>query len=770
MKKQVLLLITLVLTLNIIKAQDVILTSQSQIDDFNSVEIEGSLIIEETIPGNITNLDGLSKLNSINGIFSRLTIKNNRDLNDITGLSNLIKVENTLSIEGNPSLTSLTGLSNLKESRSLVITNNQSLKNIDGLINLQTTNFYIGYNDSLENVDGLIGSSGSLDALELEYNTSLKNLDGFRNFVGHRNTEFVLRIQDNPSLVDACGIVEVLLQPKNPVFNVVTVSDNGINTSSIEDIINNCQTCQGIYNGNVTLATQTQIDTFKYCEVNGSLTIKESVVGDINNLDGLSNLTKISGSLSIKNNKKLTDLNALSDLNYIGGDFVLYDNQNLSSIGNFEALTIIGGKLSITRNPKLSDLAGFTNVQTIGGELYINRNASLKYLKGLSNLSSVGGSIYINNNNNLLSLDELKGIISVNANITITANFKLQNVDGFSNIASVGGDVTFKGNVATQQACGIVQLLNDQDAVQGAVSIVNNGANASTQQAIITHCMTSLTYVPDDNFEQALIDLGYDTAPLDDYVPTETIQKVTELYIFNKEISSLTGIEDFAALTHLFCYNNQLTTLNISSNINLEVLFCSLNQLTSLNISANTKLKKLFSNVNNLQTLDLSNNVMLEEVNIARNQLNYVNMKNGNNHLITSVFQASFNAPDLCIEVDNAADANNLDGFYSSWLKDNAASYSSDCGLVSRKNNGVSALNADVLLYPVPSNGYEINIKDAEKNTSYQVVSFSGHLVSEGVIQELDQQVTFNKVLSKGVYFIRLINGNNRTSKQFIVN
>ena len=28
------------------------------------------------------------------------------------------------------------------------------------------------------------------------------------------------------------------------------------------------------------------------------------------------------------------------------------------------------------------------------------------------------------------------------------------------------------------------------------------------------------TYVPDDNFEQALIDLGYDTPPLNDYVPT----------------------------------------------------------------------------------------------------------------------------------------------------------------------------------------------------------------------------------------------------------
>ena len=36
------------------------------------------------------------------------------------------------------------------------------------------------------------------------------------------------------------------------------------------------------------------------------------------------------------------------------------------------------------------------------------------------------------------------------------------------------------------------------------------------------------TYVPDDKFEQALIDLGYDTT-LDDYVLTANISGVTDL-------------------------------------------------------------------------------------------------------------------------------------------------------------------------------------------------------------------------------------------------
>ena len=52
------------------------------------------------------------------------------------------------------------------------------------------------------------------------------------------------------------------------------------------------------------------------------------------------------------------------------------------------------------------------------------------------------------------------------------------------------------------------------------------------------------TYVPDDNFEQALINLGYDTV-LDDYVTTSSIDTVQQLLIEFLNIADLTGIEDF---------------------------------------------------------------------------------------------------------------------------------------------------------------------------------------------------------------------------------
>jgi Leucine-rich repeat (LRR) protein len=55
-------------------------------------------------------------------------------------------------------------------------------------------------------------------------------------------------------------------------------------------------------------------------------------------------------------------------------------------------------------------------------------------------------------------------------------------------------------------------------------------------------------------------------------------------------ISNLTGIEAFTALTYLDCRVNQLTSLDVSQNTALTLLSCEGNQLTSLDVSQNTAL------------------------------------------------------------------------------------------------------------------------------------------------------------------------------------
>ena len=90
-------------------------------------------------------------------------------------------------------------------------------------------------------------------------------------------------------------------------------------------------------------------------------------------------------------------------------------------------------------------------------------------------------------------------------------------------------------------------------------------------------CFGQTTAIPDPAFEQELINLGYDTGTPDGAVPTANISGVTGLNLENQNIADLTGIEDFTALNTLWCYTNQLTSLDVSNNTALTTLRCGFN-------------------------------------------------------------------------------------------------------------------------------------------------------------------------------------------------
>ena len=68
---------------------------------------------------------------------------------------------------------------------------------------------------------------------------------------------------------------------------------------------------------------------------------------------------------------------------------------------------------------------------------------------------------------------------------------------------------------------------------------------------------------------------------------------ISQLNVASSNISSLTGIEDFVNLTQLICDSNQLTSLNVTQNIALEILSCNFNPITSLNVTQNIALLDL---------------------------------------------------------------------------------------------------------------------------------------------------------------------------------
>jgi len=182
------------------------------------------------------------------------------------------------------------------------------------------------------------------------------------------------------------------------------------------------------------------------------------------------------------------------------------------------------------------------------------------------------------------------------------------------------------------------------------------------------------TYVPDDNFEQALIDLGYDSI-LDNYVTTSNINSITFLDVSNKGISDLTGIEGFNNLEDFGCSFNQITYLDVSANVNLDELYAPSNPLLNIDISGAISLTKLILYDNNLSSIDLSNNTALTEIycqnnnlisldissnpNLTHlwctnNQLMSLDLRNGNNFDLDNLAVAN-NSLLECIDVDNPA-------------------------------------------------------------------------------------------------------------------
>jgi hypothetical protein len=134
-----------------------------------------------------------------------------------------------------------------------------------------------------------------------------------------------------------------------------------------------------------------------------------------------------------------------------------------------------------------------------------------------------------------------------------------------------------------------------------------------------------MTYVPDDNFEQALIALGHDDV-LNDSILTNNIIGVKKLNLESAGISDLTGIEAFTLLTKLNCKFNQLTHLDLSQNKHLGELDCSLNELIHLNVSKNINLKELRCSHNELTTLDINQNTALIDLWVSNNQLTSLNI------------------------------------------------------------------------------------------------------------------------------------------------
>ena len=136
------------------------------------------------------------------------------------------------------------------------------------------------------------------------------------------------------------------------------------------------------------------------------------------------------------------------------------------------------------------------------------------------------------------------------------------------------------------------------------------------------------TYIPDDGFEQQLINLGYDSGPLDNYIPTNNINGIKYLKLNVQNISNLTGIQDFIALEHFEFTLSKVTEVNLKTLVNLKYLYCSGNNLLNIDVSNNRELLNLYLGENAISEIDISNNIKLQKLDISDNNFKEIDISN----------------------------------------------------------------------------------------------------------------------------------------------
>jgi hypothetical protein len=165
----------------------------------------------------------------------------------------------------------------------------------------------------------------------------------------------------------------------------------------------------GVYSGgNIALGTQAQVDSFvvynkgKQLQINGylSLGMLINTTPDIHDISGLSNITSVTGSLTIINCPQLTDVSPLSNITSAGNIY----------ISGFGAAPVVMDKLTSTK--------------------------------------SIGFGGAFNTTNNALTKISFKSLASVAASINIGSTPQLATVD-FSALTTLSGKLGIRGTLLT---------------------------------------------------------------------------------------------------------------------------------------------------------------------------------------------------------------------------------------------------------------------------------------------------------------------------------
>jgi PKD domain/Secretion system C-terminal sorting domain len=381
------------------------------------------------------------------------------------------------------------------------------------------------------------------------------------------------------------------------------------------------------------------------------------LTSNINTVTSLSvNSVNISDLTGIEDFTALTTLNCYNNLLT---SLDLTQNTNITWIDCADNLLT---SLDISQNVNLIDFRCYNNQLT---SLDVSQNLSLANLRCYNNQISGGLDLSEHTSLNFLECQD---------NL-----FSCLNVKNGNNTNFIWFDASNNPNI---------NCVEVDNATWSTSNWTNIDAGATFSTNCVNGCNGLYTAIPDANFEQALINLGLDSGPIDGLVLTTNIDTVTFLNVGSSNITDLTGIESFTALVTLWCGNNQLTSLNVTQNLALDALSCAGNLLSTIDLTQNTTLTSLGFGADYITTIDVSQNINLRTLNAIFSPLSSLDITQNIN--LESIYFESTQLTGLDISQNSALI--NL-GVYNGILTSIDASNNPNLTYISVQNNELTCMN-----------------------------------------------------------------------------
>ena len=620
---------------------------------------------------------------------SALNVSNNVALIHLEFENNNIS---NVDLSNNPLLTYLNcganNLTSLNLNSNTLINDLRIFNNLISAINLA----------NLVNLNQLHATQNQLISLDLSANTIITYIDCSNNQLSNLN----IQNGNNQNLINfyATG---------NPSLTCVQVDDvaymNSNWSSAIDATASYNTTCGAcivnipdaafksalINNPLVNTNANTEIECSEATAYTGFLMLAAQNINDLTGIEAFVNLTGLNCSANFLTSIDLSNNSALTDLRCVNNQLTSLNTSYFPGLTKLYCWNNFITELDLIDNPNIDTLDCSNNLLT---SLDMHANASLKFLFCPFNQIDT------------LDLSQNQLLDNLGCDHNLLQSLNIQN----------GNNANFIFFGATNNPSLTCIQVDDANYMDNTWSTAKDaGANYSL------NCGACIVNIPDANFKNALVsNLSINTNADSEIQCTEAAAYTGYLNVQLSNIYDLTGIEAFTSIDSLNCNNNQLTTLNLTSNTaliyidcygnqlnylniiglsNLQVLYCYLNNITSLNLSTNTSLSTLNCNANQLTSLNVSANINLTSLGCGSNQLSNINISF--NPLLTAFGCNNNQISSLSLQNNPLIGTLGCDNNYISFLDLSNLTQLDDLGA---SNNQLTYLNIQ--------NGNNINLQD----------------------------------------------------------